>query len=152
MQKFQYNLKKILKDESIPELSNLIIEELESFGEVQYTKYNDGGYQLSITSDVEIIDFEPIKLIILSHKKLNHLKAEKIKESKQLASQKINSLYPEFKQINAALGIYKDVKKKEITDYIKNIIIVVDSKEAEINSKTKQATLDKVDIDNYLEV
>ena len=144
---FNYNLKKILKDEAIPQLSNLIIDELKDHGEVSYIAYNDGGYQLSLRSETEIIDFEPVKQIILAHDCLNDSKTKKIAELKRNATSKIESLYPKFKQMNAALGVYDDVKKKEITDFVKSVIEEVDIKEIEINQKTEKSTLDAVDVE-----
>lgn len=79
-------------------------------------------------------------------------KQNKIELLEIKATSKIDSIYPWYKQLNAALGIYDSAKKTEITNYIKSIISIVDQKEIEINSKIEESTLDAVDITNCLEV
>lgn len=155
MKKYHYNLKKevtkLLKDsEAIPQLSNLISEEFKSFGEVQYVPYNGGGYKLNITSDSEITDFEPLKQIVLKHNFLDSLKQKKLRELNSLVEQKfIDAGYPIYKQIN----LISDAKKYKGTGKVEafklfrdNLLDELSLKEAEINAKIKESTLQSVDL------
>jgi len=72
--------------------------------EVLFIKDESGEYVLSkIKEDLE----EKKKL------KLMKIDAE--------ASSKIYSVYPEYKQINAALGVYDDITKQELVTFIQSI-------------------------------
>lgn len=143
-----YNLKKLLKNETIPELSNFIIDELKPYGVCQFVKYNDGGYILNLETvqDLTSSQLTAVKNIVLNHNSLNFYKAEKIKQLKQKATEIIEKKFPVFKQINASLGVYEESKKNEIGTYIKGIISQVDSIESIINSKLKLNTLEVVEI------
>ena len=82
---------------------------------------------------------------------LNVLKLKKIKQLKENSSNKIFAKYPIWKQVNFNTSVYeddpdKDMKKNTMKQYIKDVINLVDTKEAEINSELKESTLKSVDI------
>lgn len=145
-----YNLKKLLKNETIPELSNLIVDELKDYGICNYTNYpeNYGGFILNLSTENELTteQLNEVKNIVLNHNSLNFYKAEKIKQLKQKATEIIEKKFPVFKQINASLGVYEENKRNEIGTYIKGIISQVDSLESLIKSKLKLSTLEAVEI------
>lgn len=60
-------------------------------------------------------------------------KENKINELKTLASEIILKKYPEFKQINASLGIYSEEQKTAIINFINAIRINVTNIENQIN-------------------
>lgn len=62
------------------------------------------------------------------------LKQNKISELKNFASSIILTNYPEFKQINAALGLYDDIYKQEMLNFINNIRLKVDEYETIIET------------------
>lgn len=148
---YHYNLKKLFNEnEIIPEINyDQLQEELQTYGTVNFVKYNDNGFKLYLSSFSEIFDLDPIKQIILNHKALDGLKAAKIGKLKSNSFNKINSKYPYYKQLNQlraqielALGIQLNGMFSEI-DSIRDL---VDAKETEINSKIKESTLAEVDI------
>ena len=144
MIKYSYNLKKILKDEIIPKIDvDFLNEELKNYGTIQHTKYKDGGFQLSLISDTEITDFEPIKQIILNHDYLNGIKAKQIQELNQNAQEYILKTYPYHKQLNIIRDAkkYKNGHKNEMVNFIDNVIDLVANKESEIKSKKKESTI-----------
>lgn len=147
--KYTYNLKKLLRDAVIPELSNLIIEELISFGETQFIKYNDGGMQLNLATDKELTesDLNEVKNIILNHDSLKYNKLEKIKKLKQNANSLIEQTYPLWKQGNLRALKYGLEKLEEMEKFIDKIIAKVNSIESSILSKKKKETIDLIDVD-----
>lgn len=52
---------------------------------------------------------------------IESIQANKIIELKRIASETVLNKYPEYKQLNAALGIYGDEYKQSMVDYIQNI-------------------------------
>lgn len=142
----RYNLKEIVTN--IPSLSNLIYDELITYGECQFIRYTNGDFILDLITEKELSmeDISKITQIVSNHDCLKYKKQEKVKELKQNATQAIFTKYPLFKQINAALGLYDDTKTKEIKDFIKVVKDQVDSVESTINSKIKESTLNAVDI------
>jgi hypothetical protein len=142
------NLKKLFNlDEVIPQIhQETLSQELSAFGTLQYCMFTDGGFHFNLLDAKDDLDLELIKKIIFNHNYLEGVKQEKIRQLKDEATKVILEKYPTFKQINAALGLYDEVKTKEIKDFIKGIKDQVDSLESTINAKIKENTLNAVDI------
>ncbi len=113
-----YNLKKLFKNESIPELSNLIVDELKEYGVCKYTDYLEdaGGYHLNLECEVEP-DLEAVKQIILKHDAVKVKEILRIKDidqkREQEYSQKVDKLVIE--------KIRKQLKDVEIDAIVSEI-------------------------------
>ena len=101
----------------IPQIGWSIVEKLN-----QYEKYVDGV----LTIDID------------------QLKQDKIAELKTLASSTIIAKYPEYKQINAGLGIYTDIYKTELIGYIQDIRAKTKVYEEEINDAETKEEIDNI--------
>lgn len=143
-----YNLKKLLKGQTIPELTNLIIDELSSYGVCQYIPYQDGTYHLNLTTENELTEAElnAVKNIVLNHNALNYYKKEKHKQLNEKTRSKILSEYPLEEQISSSLDIYGATHKNTMKQRIKDIIDASNVIQATIYSKQKISTLEAVDI------
>lgn len=80
---------------------------------------------------------EPVVTISLAQKKQSKLDFVRMK-----ASQTILLTYPEYKQINAALGIYPQSTTDAIKAFIQNVRSQVTAYEADIASATSEEDLD----------
>lgn len=80
---------------------------------------------------------------------LEELKAEKIRQLKQITTDYINSNIPEYKQRNASLGVAKyQNKKAEYVKFIEEVIVKCDVIEGQINSANSKEELESIKI-NY---
>ena len=101
-------------------------------------------WQTVVDDGYEIMKTKVVKKYKLVDKQLDQFKQERIKLIKQNASNEILSRYPEYKQINAALGIYDTKKQQEIIDAINKVRAEVDEKEQEILNATTYEEVDAV--------
>ena len=90
----------------------------------------------------ELYDQEGNLLEVQDDRALDDEKSQKVLELKAKMTEEILTAYPEYKQINAALGVYDSVETKRVVDGIKRLRQAGNQKEAQILACK---TLDDID-------
>ena len=84
------------------------------------------------------------KEIEVPEESLEDAKIRKVAELKKEASDLIFSKYPQFKQINAALGLLSETKTAELKQFISAVIAEVEDKEKQIGKLKSVSKVDAV--------
>jgi hypothetical protein len=90
----------------------------------------------------EIFDTYVEERVLIDMPERKRMKINGVNGIKELASIRILSIYPEYKQINASLGIYGEEYKQEMITFIQGIRTKVQEYEALANSAITKEDLD----------
>ena len=77
---------------------------------------------------------------------LEEMKASKIAMLKMNMRMHIESVYPDYKQRSAALGVYGEEKRQEIAAFLSAKITIVNDLEAQIIAATSKGDLEIIEI------